>query len=103
MREATIIIVASFWIKKDGEDEFLRCERILLERLTHYDAAVISRIRNPNYQEGDESPYETHLLNFPSRKHWNAYLEDESLDEIRAACALVINRKSFWEGHELSK
>ena len=75
-----IYISAFLYVHKGSEKVFDLYESAVLPILSDYGGKLLHRIRTEkenSYSFEGELPYEVHLLVFPSKKEFDAYLGDE--------------------------
>jgi antibiotic biosynthesis monooxygenase (ABM) superfamily enzyme len=71
-----LYIVVRLWIHKGRETEFEAYESKVARIMARYDGVIERAIRVSAASEGSNDPFEVHLLKFPSRARYDAYLDD---------------------------
>jgi antibiotic biosynthesis monooxygenase (ABM) superfamily enzyme len=87
MATASVYILARLWIHKGREMEFEAYESKVARIMARYGGVIERAIRPSGASKGSEEPFEVHVLKFPSRELYDAYLNDaerRSLSEERA-------------------
>lgn len=76
MAAQPLYILVRLWIRGDLVAEFEAYERKVSRIMARYDGVVDRAIRTSRVSEGSDEPFEVHLLKFPSRALYDAYLND---------------------------
>jgi antibiotic biosynthesis monooxygenase (ABM) superfamily enzyme len=87
MATPLIYILVRLWIHKGRETEFEAYESKVARIMARYGGVIERAIRPSGGSEGSDEPFEVHVLKFPSRELYDAYLNDaerRSLSEERA-------------------
>jgi uncharacterized protein (DUF1330 family) len=82
-----LYILVRLWIHKGRETEFEAYESKVARIMERYGGIIERAIRPSGVSEGSDEPFEVHVLKFPSRELYDAYLNDaerRSLSEERA-------------------
>ena len=88
MATASLYILARLWIHQGRQTEFEAYEIRMSRIMARYGGVIERAIRPSATPEGPEQPFEVHVIKFPSRELYDAYLDDaerRSLSEERAA------------------
>ena len=88
MAPLPLYILARLWISKGRETEFEAYESKVSRIMARYGGVIERAIRTSGTSEGPDEPFEVHVLKFPSRDLYDAYLDDaerRSLSEERAS------------------
>jgi antibiotic biosynthesis monooxygenase (ABM) superfamily enzyme len=87
MASPPLYILVRLWIHRGRETEFEAYESKVARVMARYGGVIELAIRPSGASEGPEEPFEVHVLKFPSREFYDAYLNDaerRSLSEERA-------------------
>jgi antibiotic biosynthesis monooxygenase (ABM) superfamily enzyme len=87
MATPPLYILVRLWIHKGRETEFEAYESKVARIMARYGGVIERAIRPSGGSEGSDEPFEVHVLKFPSRELYDAYLNDaerRSLSEERA-------------------
>jgi antibiotic biosynthesis monooxygenase (ABM) superfamily enzyme len=79
--------LSELWIHKGRETEFEAYESKVSRIMARYGGVIERAIRTSGTSEGPEEPFEVHVIKFPNRELYDAYLNDaerRSLSEERA-------------------
>ena len=77
MATAPLYILVRLWIHKGREAEFEAYERKVSRIMGRYGGAIERAIRTSRTSDdGPDEPFEVHVLKFPSRDRYDAYLDD---------------------------
>lgn len=76
MASPPLYILVRLWIPKDLETEFEAYESKVSRIMARYGGVIERAIRVSRMSEGSDEPFEVHLLKFPSRALYDAYLDD---------------------------
>jgi len=82
-----LYILVRLWIHKGRETEFEAYESKVARIMARHGGVIERAIRPSGGSEGSDEPFEVHVLKFPSRELYDAYLNDaerRSLSEERA-------------------
>ncbi|MGC1779550.1 MAG: DUF1330 domain-containing protein [Xanthobacteraceae bacterium] len=85
---ASLYILVRLWIHKGRETEFEAYETRVSRIMARYGGVIERAIRPSAASERPDEPFEVHVVKFPSRELYDAYLDDaerRSLSEKRAA------------------
>lgn len=85
MSEALPVYLTQLIYLKPGQEEiFEQFEQYALAMLGDHQGQLLVRVRTrDNRNEGSlESPDEIHLVSFPSRDHYHAFIQDERRQQI---------------------
>jgi antibiotic biosynthesis monooxygenase (ABM) superfamily enzyme len=88
MATTPLYILVRLWIHEGHETEFEAYETKVARIMARYGGVVERTIRTARApDDGSDEPFEVHVLKFPSRELYDAYLNDaerRSLSEERA-------------------
>ena len=88
MANLPVYILVRLWIHRGREAEFEAYERKASRIMARYGGAIERAIRTSRTSDdASDEPFEVHVLKFPSRDHYDAYLNDSerrSLSGVRA-------------------
>jgi antibiotic biosynthesis monooxygenase (ABM) superfamily enzyme len=77
MAPPPLYILVRLWIHKGRETEFEAYERKVARIMARYGGVIERAIRTTRTPDGgSDEPFEIHLLKFPSRDRYDAYLND---------------------------
>lgn len=76
MATPPLYVVVRLWIRAGREAEFEAYESKVSRIMARYGGGIDRAIRASNVSEGSDGPFEVHLLKFPSRVLYDAYLAD---------------------------
>jgi antibiotic biosynthesis monooxygenase (ABM) superfamily enzyme len=92
-----LYILVRLWIRRGLETEFEAYERKVSRIMARYGGAIERAIRTSSApDDGSDEPFEVHVLTFPSRELYDAYVDDaerRSLSDERAS--IIINTDSL--------
>jgi len=76
MATSPLYILVRLWIRTGLETEFEAYEGKVSRIMARYGGVIDRAIRALRASEGSDGPFEVHLLKFPSRALYDAYLID---------------------------
>ena len=77
MATSPLYIIVRVWIRRGLEAEFETYERKVSRIMSRYGGAIERAIRvSRASSDGSDEPFEVHVLKFPSRDRYDAYLGD---------------------------
>jgi antibiotic biosynthesis monooxygenase (ABM) superfamily enzyme len=77
MASPPLYILVRLWIHRGREAEFEAYERKVVRIMSCYGGVIERAIRTTRTPDGgSDEPFEIHLLKFPSRDRYDAYLND---------------------------
>ncbi len=99
MMTPLLYILVRLWIRRDLEAEFEAYERKVSRIMARY-GGVIERAIRTSRTSGDASdePFEVHVLKFPSRDLYDAYLNDSERRSLNSERASVITNSDILVG-----
>jgi antibiotic biosynthesis monooxygenase (ABM) superfamily enzyme len=89
MASPPLYILVRLWIHKGRETEFEAYESKVARIMARYGGAIERAIRTTRTPDGDE-PFEIHLLKFPNRDRYDAYLDDAERRSLSGERAGVV-------------
>ncbi len=87
MAASPLYIVVRLWIRSGRETEFEAYEGKVARIMGRHGGVIERTIRPLAALQGSDEPFEVHILKFPSRERYDAYLADaerRSLSDERA-------------------
>lgn len=99
MTPAPFYIVVRLWIHTGREAEFEAYERKVSRIMARYGGVIERAIRTsgvPN--NGSDEPFEVHLLSFPTRDLYDAYLDDPERRSLSGELGGIIIRTDRFVG-----
>ena len=91
MAAPPLYILVRLWIGKDREAEFEAYERKVAVIMARYGGVIERTIRTLKApDDGSDQPFEVHLLKFPSRDRYDAYLDDAGRRSLSGERASII-------------
>jgi antibiotic biosynthesis monooxygenase (ABM) superfamily enzyme len=98
MATPPIYILVRLWVRKGLETEFAAYENKVARIMARY-GGVIERAMRPSGQpDGSDEPFEVHLLKFPGRALYDAFLEDPERRSLSGERAGVISKSDVLVG-----
>jgi len=76
MAAPALYILVRLWIRRGFKAEFEAYERKVSRIMARYDGVIDRAIRVSGAAGGSDASFEVHLLKFPSRARYDAYLDD---------------------------
>ncbi len=98
MAAPPLYILVRLWIRGGLEAEFEAYESKVLRIMARYDGVIDRTIRTSRVSEGSGEPFEVHLLKFPSRALYDAYLDDPERRSLSAERAGIITNSDILIG-----
>jgi antibiotic biosynthesis monooxygenase (ABM) superfamily enzyme len=91
MATPLLYIVVRLWIRKGLETEFEAYERKAAHIMARYGGVIERAIRtSKTLEEGSEEPFEIHVIRFPSRDLYDAYLNDADRRSLSSERSRII-------------
>jgi antibiotic biosynthesis monooxygenase (ABM) superfamily enzyme len=91
MAISPVYILVRLWIHKGLETEFEAYERKISRIMARYGGVIERAMRTVKASDGgSDGPFEVHLLKFPSRDLYDAYLDDTERRSLSGERAGVI-------------
>jgi uncharacterized protein (DUF1330 family) len=98
MATPPLYILARLWIHKGRETEFEAYESKVARIMARYGGAIERAIRPSGAPEGSDEPFEVHVLKFPSRELYDAYLNDADRRSLSGERAGIITNSDVLVG-----
>ncbi len=95
-----LVLLASLFIHPGREVEFRQFETQAARIMKKYGGQVERVIRPLASGAPESSPYEIHVVTFPSREHFEAYRTDQGLASFAALRQAAIARTDIIMGEE---
>jgi uncharacterized protein (DUF1330 family) len=96
------LVAVILWVHRGFEEEFREFERLSLNIAARYGGTLLHVARLAESAEGEDAPYEFHLLAFPSKQDLRRFQqspESRALDPTRHR---VIAHAQIVDGEEIS-
>jgi uncharacterized protein (DUF1330 family) len=94
-----LYILVRIWIHRGLETEFEAYESKVSRIMARYGGIIERAIRTSQAsQEGSNEPFEVHVLKFPSRELYDAYLDDAERRSLSAERAGIITNSDILVG-----
>lgn len=94
-----LYILVRIWIHSGLETEFEAYESKVSRIMARYGGVIECAIRTSKAPDvGSDQPFEVHVLRFPSRELYNAYLDDAERRSLRGERAGVITNSDSLVG-----
>ncbi len=91
--------MSELWIHKGRETEFEAYESKVARIMARYGGVVERTIRTARApDDGSDEPFEVHLLKFPSRELYDAYLDDAERRSLSGERAGIITNSDILVG-----
>jgi uncharacterized protein (DUF1330 family) len=92
-------IVVRLWIHKGREAEFEAYESKVSRIMARYGGGIERAIRTSRtLEEGSDEPFEVHVIKFPSRDLYDAYLDDAERRSLGSERAGIITKSDSLVG-----
>ena len=99
MATPPLYIVVRLWVLRGLEAEFEAYERKVSRIMARYGGVVDRAIRTSRASDdGSDEPFEVHVLKFPSRDLYNAYLDDTERRFLSGERAGIITNSDIFVG-----
>lgn len=98
MATPSLYILVRLWIRSGLEREFEAYESKVSRIMARYDGVIDRAIRASGASEGSDEPFEVHLLKFPSRALYDAYLNDPERRSLAGERAGIITNSDSLVG-----
>jgi len=99
MATPPLYILVRLWIHKGLETEFETYEGKVSRIMARYGGVVERTIRTARVPEdGSDEPFEVHVLKFPSRDLYDAYLDDTERRSLSGERAGIITNSDILVG-----
>ena len=93
MADSPFYVVARLWIRSGLEAQFEAYERKVARIMARYGGIVERAIRVSKATVGSsDEPFEVHVLRFPSRDCYDAYVDDAERQSLSAERASIISK-----------
>ena len=93
MADSSFYIVARLWLRSGLESQFEAYERKVARIMARYGGIVERAIRVSKATVGSsDEPFEVHVLRFPSRDCYDAYVDDAERQSLSAERASIITK-----------
>jgi antibiotic biosynthesis monooxygenase (ABM) superfamily enzyme len=98
MATAPLYILVRIWIRSGHEAQFEAYENNVARIMARYGGAIERAIRPSRASEGSDEPFEVHVLKFPSRERYDAYLADAERHSLSGKRARLITNSDSLVG-----
>jgi antibiotic biosynthesis monooxygenase (ABM) superfamily enzyme len=98
MATPPLYILVRLWIHKGRETEFEAYEIKVSRIMARYGGVIERAIRRSEASEGLDEPFEVHVLRFPSRERYDAYLKDAERHSLGGERAGIITNSDILVG-----
>ena len=98
MAAAPLYILVRLWIRSGLETEFEAYESKVSRIMARYGGIIERTIRPSAAPEASGEPFEVHLLKFPSRELYDAYLADAERRSLSGERAAIITNSDVLIG-----
>jgi antibiotic biosynthesis monooxygenase (ABM) superfamily enzyme len=98
MATPPLYILARIWIRSGRETEFEAYESKVSRIMGRYGGVIERAIRTTGASEGSDEPFEVHVLRFPSRECYDAYLKDAERHSLGGERAGIITNSDIFVG-----
>ena len=99
MAAPPLSVLVRLWIHKGLEAEFEAYERKASRIMARYGGVIKCAIRTSKaLDDGPDEPFEVHVLKFPSRDRYDAYLDDAERHSLSAERAGIITKTDILFG-----
>jgi uncharacterized protein (DUF1330 family) len=94
-----LYILVRIWIHRGLETEFEAYESKVSRIMARYGGIIERAIRTSEAsQEGSNEPFEVHVLKFPSRELYDAYLDDTERRSLSGERARIVTNSDILVG-----
>jgi len=95
----SLYILARLWIRRGLETEFEAYESKVARIMARYGGIIERAIRTSEAsQEGSNEPFEVHVIKFPSRDLYDAYLDDTERRSLSGERARIVTNSDILVG-----
>jgi antibiotic biosynthesis monooxygenase (ABM) superfamily enzyme len=99
MATPPLYILVRLWIHKGRETEFEAYESKVSRIIARYGGVIERAIRTTGASDqGSDEPFEVHVLKFPSRELYDAYLDDAERRSLSGERAGIITNSDILVG-----
>jgi uncharacterized protein (DUF1330 family) len=99
MATPLLYILVRLWIHEGRETEFEAYESKVARIMARYGGVIERAIRTSKAsEEGSDEPFEVHVLKFPSRELYDAYLNDAERRSLSGERAGIITNSDILVG-----
>ena len=99
MTTSSVYLVVRIWIDRALEAEFEAYERKVSRIMARYGGVIERAIRTSRPSgDGSDEPFEVHVLKFPSRDRYDAYVNDAERRSLSSERARIIARSDSLVG-----
>jgi antibiotic biosynthesis monooxygenase (ABM) superfamily enzyme len=94
--------VVSLWVRPGQEAAFEAFERAAARVMARYGGRIDHAVRLEASEEAtaDDAPFEVHIVSFPDKAAFEAYINDPQVLALRAERDRIISRTVFAAGRE---
>ncbi len=88
-----LYVLVHLWIDRSAEREFEAYERKVSRIMARYGGVIETVIRTSSAPDGRaDEPFESHVLKFPSRDRYDAYLDDAERRSLSHERARIVSK-----------
>jgi antibiotic biosynthesis monooxygenase (ABM) superfamily enzyme len=99
MATSSLYILVRIWIRRGLETEFEAYESKVSRIMARYGGVIERTIRTLRASgQGSDEPFEVHVLKFPSRELYDAYLDDAERRSLSGERAGIITNSDILVG-----
>jgi antibiotic biosynthesis monooxygenase (ABM) superfamily enzyme len=98
MATPPLYILVRLWIHKGREAEFEAYESKASRIMARYGGVIERAIRSSETSQGSDEPFEVHVIRFPSRDLYGAYLDDAERRSLSGERAGIITKSDSLVG-----
>jgi uncharacterized protein (DUF1330 family) len=98
MATTPFYILARLWIRRGLETEFEAYETKMSRIMARYGGVIERAIRPSGAPKGPDEPFEVHVIKFPSRELYDAYVDDAERRSLSGERAGIITNSDILVG-----